>query len=180
MTYWQCARSNNVTIEDLLAHVHRVERGFIRVDADEATYPLHVILRFELEQELVTGKLAASDVPEAWDAKMQEYLGLSTAGNFRDGPMQDVHWPSGAFGYFPSYTLGAMMAAQQWAAVERSVPGAAGQIAKGDFSGINAWRNANIWSKASMFSTPEIMRQATGEPLNAKYFEQHLRARYLG
>ena len=71
-------------------------------------------------------------------------------------------------------------AAQQWAAVERSVPGAAGQIAKGDFSGINAWRNANIWSKASMFSTPEIMRQATGEPLNAKYFEQHLRARYLG
>ncbi len=171
---------NDVTIEDLLAHVHRVERGFIRVDADEATYPLHVILRFELEQELVTGKLAASDVPEAWDAKMQEYLGLSTAGNFRDGPMQDVHWPSGAFGYFPSYTLGAMMAAQQWAAVERSVPGAAGQIAKGDFSGINAWRNANIWSKASMFSTPEIMRQATGEPLNAKYFEQHLRARYLG
>jgi carboxypeptidase Taq len=170
----------DITIDDLLAHVHRVERGFIRVDADEATYPLHVILRFEIEQELVTGQLAAKDVPEAWDAKMREYLGLSTAGNFKDGPMQDVHWPSGAFGYFPSYTLGAMMAAQQWAAVERSVPGAAAQIAKGDFSGINAWRKENIWSKASMFSTPEIMRQATGEPLNAKYFEQHLKARYLG
>ncbi|MCA3554029.1 carboxypeptidase M32 [Aestuariivirga sp.] len=170
----------DITIDDLLAHVHRVERGFIRVDADEATYPLHVILRFEIEQDLVTGKLAAKDVPEAWDAKMREYLGLSTAGNFRDGPMQDVHWPSGAFGYFPSYTLGAMMAAQQWAAMERAVPDAAARIAKGDFSGINAWRKENIWSKASMLSTPEIMRQATGEPLNAGYFEEHLKRRYLG
>ncbi len=169
----------DVTVDDLLAHVHRVERGFIRVDADEATYPLHVILRFEIEQDLVTGKLRAKDVPEVWNAKMAEYLGLSTAGNFKDGPMQDVHWPSGAFGYFPSYTLGAMMAAQQWAAVERAVPDAASQIARGDFAAINGWRKEHIWSKASMLSTPEIMRQATGEPLNAKYFEEHLRNRYL-
>ena len=168
-----------MNIDDLLAHVHRMERGFIRVDADEATYPLHVILRFEIEQELVTGKLAAKDVPEVWDAKMREYLGLSTAGNYKDGPMQDVHWPSGAFGYFPSYTLGAMMAAQQWAAVERSIPDVGTHITRGDFSGINAWRKENIWSKASMYSTPEIMRQATGEPLNAKYFEEHLKRRYL-
>jgi carboxypeptidase Taq len=169
----------SVKVEDMLAHVHHVERGLIRVDADEATYPLHVILRFEIEQDLISGKLAPKDVPEAWNAKMQDYLGLSTAGNFKDGPMQDVHWPSGAFGYFPSYTLGAMMAAQQWAAVERAVPGASAQIAKGDFSAINAWRKENIWSKASMLSTPDIMRQATGEPLNAKYFEEHLRKRYL-
>ena len=168
-----------VTADDLLAHVHRVERGYIRVDADEATYPLHVILRFEIEQELVTGKLAARDVPELWDAKMREYLGLSTAGNFKDGPMQDVHWPSGAFGYFPSYTLGAMMAAQQWAAVERAVPDAALQVARGNFAAINDWRRENIWSKASTLSTPQIMRQATGEPLNARYFEDHLRRRYL-
>ncbi|MCB1380086.1 MAG: carboxypeptidase M32, partial [Alphaproteobacteria bacterium] len=79
------------TVEDMLAHVHHVERGLIRVDADEATYPLHVILRFEIEQDLVTGRLAPRDVPEAWDAKMREYLGLSTAGNYKDGPMQDVH-----------------------------------------------------------------------------------------
>lgn len=167
-------------VEDMLAHVHKVERGFIRVDADEATYPLHVILRFEIEQDLITGKLAAKDVPDIWDAKMKEYLGLSTAGNYRDGPMQDVHWPSGAFGYFPSYTLGAMMAAQQWAAVERALPDAAAQIARGGFSAINAWRKQNIWSKASMLSTPDIMREATGEPLNAKHFEEHLRRRYLG
>jgi carboxypeptidase Taq len=169
-----------VEVDDMLAHVHHVERGLIRVDADEATYPLHVILRFEIEQDLVTGKLAARDVPDAWNAKMVEYLGLSTAGNYRDGPMQDVHWPSGAFGYFPSYTLGAMMAAQQWAAVERSVPAVGEQIARGDFSAINAWRKAHVWSKASTLPTPEIMRQATGEPLSARYFEAHLAARYLG
>ena len=169
----------DVTVDDLLAHVHRVARGFIRVDADEATYPLHVILRFEIEQDLVTGKLMPADVPEVWNAKMQDYLGLSTAGNYKDGPMQDVHWPSGAFGYFPSYTLGAMMAAQQWAAVQRAIPDAPAQIARGDFSAINGWRKENIWSKASMLSTPEIMRQATGEPLNAKHFETHLKRRYL-
>lgn len=169
----------DVSVEDLLSHVHHVERGFIRVDADEATYPLHVILRFEIEQELVTGQLAPKDVPEVWNAKMQDNLGLSTAGNYKDGPMQDVHWPSGAIGYFPSYTLGAMMAAQQWAAVERAIPDAAEQVARGDFSAINGWRKTNIWSKASRFSTPEIMIQATGEALNARYFEDHLKRRYL-
>ena len=109
-------------IDDILPHVHRVERGLIRVDADEVTYPLHVILRFELEQELVSGTLEAADLPEAWDARMREYLGLSTIDDPADGPMQDVHWPGGAFGYFPSYTLGAMMAAQQWAALTRDAP----------------------------------------------------------
>ena len=106
-------------LDDILPHVHKVERGLIRVDADEATYPLHVILRFELEQELVAGRLEVADIPEAWDAKMRDYLGLSTIDNPADGPMQDVHWPGGTFGYFPSYTLGAMMAAQQWAAMKR-------------------------------------------------------------
>jgi carboxypeptidase Taq len=166
-------------VEDMLAHVHRVERGFIRVDADEATYPLHVILRFEIEQELISGRLAPKDMPELWDTKMRDYLGLSTIDNPKDGPMQDVHWPSGAFGYFPSYTLGAMMAAQQWAAVARAIPDVGSQIARGDFTAINDWRRSHIWSKASTLSTPELMRQATGEPLSAKYFEAHLRARYL-
>src|SRR5690606_25192805 len=111
-------------LDDVLAHVHHIERGLIRVDADEATYPLHVILRFELEQALIEGKLAPRDVPEAWDARMNEYLGLRTIDDPKDGPMQDVHWPSGAFGYFPSYTLGAMVAAQLWAAIEKERPNA--------------------------------------------------------
>jgi len=166
------------TLEDILAHVHQVQRGLIRVDADEVTYPLHVILRYELEQELVTGRLGVPDLPEAWDAKMRDYLGLSTIDNPKDGPMQDVHWPSGALGYFPSYTLGAMMAAQQWAALERENPNARSEMARGNFSGINGWRRDHIWTEASRYSTPDLMRRATGEPLNARYFIAHLQRRY--
>ena len=166
------------TLPDILAHVHLVEPGLIRVDADEVTYPLHVILRYELEQELVAGRLEVAGLPEAWDQKMREYLGLSTIDNPRDGPMQDVHWPSGAFGYFPSYTLGAMMAAQQWDALERANASARDDLRHGRFEAINAWRRDNIWTQGSRWSTPELMTRATGEPLDAKYFIAHLERRY--
>lgn len=166
------------SMADILPHVHRVERGLIRVDADEVTYPLHVILRYELEQELVSGRLEAADIPDAWDAKMQEYLGLSTAGNFADGPMQDVHWPAGAFGYFPSYTLGAMMAAQQWAALKRDHVSVDEDIVLGRFEAVNEWRRQRIWSQGSRWSTPELLERATGEKLSARYFTEHLRQRY--
>jgi carboxypeptidase Taq len=89
-----------------------------------------------------------------------------------------VHWPAGAFGYFPSYTLGALMAAQQWAAIMRKNPDVNKEVAKGDFSTLHTWREKHIWKKASTASTPELMKQATGEPLNAKYFIQHVQARY--
>lgn len=168
------------SLDDILPHVHRVERGFIRVDADEVTYPLHVILRYELEQEIVVGRLEAADLPEAWDAKMRDYLGLSTIDNPADGPMQDVHWPGAAFGYFPSYTLGAMMAAQQWAALKREIPSADEDVAAGKFAAINDWRRDKIWSQASHWSTPELMQRATGEKLNAAYFTAHLEKRYGG
>ena len=166
------------SLEEILPHVHHVERGLIRVDADEVTYPLHVILRFELEQQLVAGTLDVADLPEAWDAGMQEYLGLCTIDNPADGPMQDVHWASGAFGYFPSYTLGAMMAAQQWAALVKEHPSADADLAKGDFSAINEWRRAKVWSQGSRWSTPELMARATGEKLDASHFIAHLRKRY--
>ncbi|SFJ39166.1 carboxypeptidase M32 [Aerobium aerolatum] len=166
------------SIEDLMPHVHHVEKSLIRVDADEVTYPLHVILRFELEQELVSGKLAVSDLPEAWDAKMKAYLGLSTIDNPADGPMQDVHWPSGAFGYFPSYTLGAVIAAQQWAAIQRTHEGIEEEFAVGNFRSVNEWRKKNIWSQGSRWSTPELILRATGEPLNATHLKNHLTERY--
>jgi len=164
--------------DDIMPEIHRVERGLIRVDADEATYPLHVILRFELEQDLVAARIEAADLPEAWDAKMRRYLGLSTIDNPADGPMQDVHWPSGAFGYFPSYTLGALMAAQQWAAIEREMPAVEDDIAAGRFDAVNDWRRERIWTKASFHSTPELIERATGERLNAAYFIAHLKKRY--
>jgi len=165
-------------LDDLMPHIHHVERGLIRVDADEVTYPLHVILRFELEQELVSGRLEVHDLPEAWDAKMQDSLGLSTIDNPRDGPMQDVHWPAGLFGYFPSYTLGALMAAQQWAAIVNDNTGVNAELETGDFGSLFDWQKNNIWSAASKNSTPAILEAATGEPLNARYFIEHLEARY--
>ena len=166
------------SIEDILPHVHHVERGLIRVDADEVTYPLHVILRFELERELIAGRLATADIPEAWNARMEDYLGLSTLDSPGDGPMQDVHWPSAALGYFPSYTLGAMMAAQQFAAFVAAAGDPASDFASGRFDAVNAWRCEKIWSQGSRWSTPELIERATGEPLNAKHFKAHLRARY--
>ena len=166
------------TKQDVLQHVHKVKPGLIRVDADEVTYPMHVILRFELEQKLVSGNLKTADIPEAWNDKMTHYLNLSTIDNMKDGPLQDVHWPSGAFGYFPSYTLGAMMAAQQWATIVKQNPRVNDEIASGNFTTTTEWRRKNIWQKASTASTPELMKQATGEPLNAKYFIEHLKGRY--
>jgi carboxypeptidase Taq len=167
-------------IEDLLLHVHEVKAGLIRVDADETTYPLHVILRYEIEKGLVEGSIAPRDVPEEWAARMQAYLGLDTRDTYRDGPMQDVHWPSGAFGYFPSYTLGAMIAAQLWAALEKDHPTAREDMRNGRFVEINAWRRDRIWSQGSRWSTPELLVKATGEKLNGRYFEDHLTQRYLG
>jgi carboxypeptidase Taq len=166
------------SMDDIVPHVHFVQPGLIRVDADEVTYPLHVILRYELEQELVAGRLDAADIPEAWDAGMRDYLGLSTIDNFADGPMQDVHWPCGAFGYFPSYTLGAMMAAQQWTALKTDHPAVEQEIAKGRFDTANDWRREKIWSQGSRYSTPDLLERATGEKLNATHFIDHLKARY--
>lgn len=166
------------SMNEILPHVHHVERGLIRVDADEVTYPLHVILRYELEQELISGRLSVAELPEAWDARMRDYLGLSTIDNPADGPMQDVHWPSAAFGYFPSYTLGAIMAAQQWAALKRERPSVEDEIAEGKFESVNDWRRSNIWSQASRWSTPEILERATGEKMTATHFTAHLKQRY--
>ena len=142
------------------------------------TYPLHVILRFELEQDLVAGRLDVADIPEAWDAKMRDYLGLSTIDTPGDGPMQDVHWPGGAFGYFPSYTLGAMMAAQQWAAIERQFPADRERIRRGQIRhGQRMAAHKNLVAGLDLFDT-ELLERATGEPLNADHFTAHLRKRY--
>ena len=152
------------SIDDILPHVHFVQPGLIRVDADEVTYPLHVILRYELEQELVAGRLEANDIPEAWDARMRDYLDLSTIDNFADGPMQDVHWPSGAFGYFPSYTLGAMMAAQQWSALKAEHPAIDDEIATGRFDTVNEWRRAKIWLGCSVTSRKRSIAPDSSRP----------------
>ena len=156
----------------------RVKKDFIRVDADELTYPAHVILRYEIERDLINGNIKHTDVPELWNQKMQDYLGLNTQGNFTNGCMQDIHWTDGAFGYFPSYTLGAMYAAQFMAAMKQTVD-VDQVIQSGDLTPIFSWLESNIWSKGSLLTTDELVKGATGETLNAKFFQDHLKARYL-
>ncbi|WP_047045726.1 carboxypeptidase M32 [Vibrio mexicanus] len=156
----------------------RVKKDFIRVDADELTYPAHVILRYEIERDLMNGKIKHTDVPELWNQKMQQYLGLSTEGNFKNGCMQDIHWTDGAFGYFPSYTLGAMYGAQFMAAMKQTVD-VDGAIQSGDLSPIFTWLGDKIWTKGCLLTTDKLVEQATGETLNAKFFQAHLENRYL-
>ncbi|MCB0384921.1 MAG: carboxypeptidase M32 [Bdellovibrionales bacterium] len=157
----------------------RVRPDYIRVQADEVTYPAHVILRYEIEKALVEGQMEVSDLPEAWDDRMRKYLGLSTEGNYKDGPLQDVHWMGGAFGYFPTYTLGAMNAAQIFQCILRECDGVLDDLARGDLSRVRLWLSEAIWSQGSYFEVNDLMRHATGEELNPKHFERHLTYRYL-
>jgi carboxypeptidase Taq len=158
----------------------RVSPGFIRVDADEVTYPAHIILRYEIERPLVEGEIEPEDIPALWDAKMMELLAVDTRGNFKDGPMQDVHWPESLFGYFPCYSLGAMYAAQWFAAMRRATPDLDARIGRGDLAAVFDWLRDNIWSQGSRWTTEELARRASGEVLNPAHFKAHLEARYLG
>jgi len=158
----------------------RVAPGPIRVEADEASYPAHVILRYEIERALIEGEIEAEDLPPLWDERMMQLLGIDTRGDFRDGCLQDVHWAQGAFGYFPSYTLGAMYAAQWFASLRRAVPDVEARIAAGELQPVFDWLAENIWSQASRWETPELTRRASGEPLDPAHFRAHLEARYGG
>jgi len=165
--------------ERLWQAMTQVERGFIRVEADEVTYPMHVILRYEIESALINGEMEVEQIPDAWQQKMQQYLGLDTTGNYRDGCLQDIHWPSGAFGYFPSYTLGALNAAQLFAALQREVPELDDRLRAGDVAPLRQWLGERIWSKGSFLASQELMTQATGEATNPEHFIRHIRRRYL-
>lgn len=159
-------------------HTH-AQRSLIRVDADEATYPCHVLLRYEIERDLVSGRLAVKDIPGRWDEAMQRLLGLDTHGNYKDGPMQDVHWPSGAIGYFPSYTLGAMAAAQWMAAARRDLPDLDARIAMGDLTTLDAWLREHVWSPCLRHTALDLVERGTGAPLGTAAYRAHLERRYV-
>lgn len=167
-----------LTTKNLTLYSTRVEPGYIRVDADEVTYPAHVILRYEIERDLIEGHIEVADIPELWDKKMTEYLGLSTKGNYTDGCMQDIHWTDGSFGYFPSYTLGAMYAAQFMAAIRKEM-NVDNLIRERNLQPIFNWLDRHVWKKASTVSTDQLLIEATGERLNAEHFKNHLIDRYL-
>lgn len=157
---------------------HRVERGLIRVDADEVTYPLHVMLRYELEKALLAEDLSVADLPGAWRDGMKASLGIVPPDD-RDGCLQDIHWYHGSFGYFPTYTLGALAAAQLYKAAGDALPDLEASIAAGDFEPLLSWLRTNVHAKASSKLTGDILTEATGADLGAEAFLRHLSKRYL-
>jgi len=164
--------------ENLYRHLTRVKRGPIRVDADELTYTLHIQLRYELENKLLSGELAVRNLRDAWNASMEQRLGLKPQSDV-EGVLQDVHWAVGSFGYFPSYALGAVMAAQFFEALHESVPDIDGEIARGDFSGLMGWLRHNVHAMGARVTAQELLKLATGKPLSAASALRYLETKYL-
>ena len=165
-------------VENLGRLWRHVRRSTIRVDADEMTYPAHVILRFRLERAMIAGDLAVADLPDAWNAELKTLLGI-TPPDDAQGCLQDIHWYDGAFGYFPSYTLGAMAAAQLMQTARDQVPGLDAAFGRGDLSSLLGWLGVHVHGVGSRYGFNEILEHATGRRLDPLAFQAHLRRRYL-
>ncbi len=164
--------------DNLVKLAAKVERGYIRVDADELTYPLHVILRYRLETALLDGSLRVTEIPEAWHEGMTASLGLSTRDNFTDGCMQDVHWFAGLIGYFPSYTLGALMAAQLYRAARNGIDGLDDAVREGRFTVLFDWLRHHVHGRGSLKPSLDLVADVTGSRLGTDAFLDHVRSRY--
>lgn len=167
----------DLTPDRLYQAANRVQPSFIRVEADEVTYNLHVLLRFELERDLFSGNVKVAELPEAWNSKMKEYLGIVPPTD-SDGVLQDVHWPGGLYGYFPTYTLGNVNSGQIWHAANGALPGLNEQIAAGKFAPLLEWLRENIYQHGKRFLPGELIERATGEPLTEKYYLDYVEGKY--
>ncbi|HUZ12631.1 MAG TPA: carboxypeptidase M32 [Caulobacteraceae bacterium] len=156
----------------------RLDDGFIRVEADEISYPLHVILRYRLEKALLAGDLAVADIPGAWNELFEKLLGRTPPDHAR-GCLQDIHWSMGLLGYFPNYAMGAVLAAQLFARATADAPDILPALARGDFSPYFSWVKPRIHERASLADFATLVQDATGAPLSAEPFKAHLKARYL-
>ncbi len=150
--------------------------SFIRVEADEATYGLHIVLRFELEQELVEGRLGVADLPEAWNARYKEYLGLDVPDD-RRGVLQDVHWSGGLIGYFPTYALGNLIAGQLWERVHADIPDLEDQLAAAELGGLREWLRENVHHHGSKFPTTELLDRVVGGPIAVAPYVAYLKGK---
>ncbi len=166
-------------LEDVPLHafhraVNRVRRSLIRVDADETTYGLHIILRFQLEQELVSGRLSVADLPEAWNSRISDLLGLDVP-NDASGVLQDVHWSDASFGYFPTYQLGNVLSVQIWERAKEAIPDIEEQMERGSFSALHAWLRDNLYSLGRKFTPAETIERVVGGPIDPGPYLQYLR-----
>jgi carboxypeptidase Taq len=152
-----------VALDQFVRAINRAEPGLIRVDADETTYSLHIILRFELEQELIEGTVALEDLPDAWNARMKDFLGVDVPDDAH-GVLQDVHWSGGGFGYFPTYALGNVISLQLWAVVRAAIPDVDDQLAAGDVGELSAWLRDNLYALGRKLTPKETLERLTGSP----------------
>ncbi|MFI5334033.1 MAG: carboxypeptidase M32 [Chlamydiales bacterium] len=166
-----------ISFEDFYRAINTVQASFIRVEADEVTYSLHIIVRFEIEKALVEGTLKVRELPEAWNAKMQEYLGI-TPSNPAEGCLQDIHWSMGGIGYFPTYTLGNLYAAQFFETFEKQNPTWQEKVAKGELGFIERWLRDNIHQYGKQFTAADTVMRITGSPLSEKPFVDYLKKKY--
>lgn len=168
---------DNVSLEDMHRYINRLNLGPIRVDADEISYILHIIIRYEIERDLFDGNITVDDLPEIWNQKYRDYLGVNVTDD-RDGILQDIHWADGYFGYFPAYALGSINAAQLEAAMRRDHPDLDQRFASGDFTIPAAWMEEHIYKYGSIYDTPELMKRATGNETEVYDFLNYLKGKY--
>ncbi|KAG0051886.1 hypothetical protein BGZ83_003213 [Gryganskiella cystojenkinii] len=177
-TFPEVERIQGVSVEQFYNAFNRVESGFIRIEADEVTYPLHIVLRYEIEKALVEGDITVAEVPALWNAKMKEYLGKDVKED-RVGCLQDTHWAFGLIGYFPTYTLGSIYAVQIYTAAKEANPNLEEHLAKGEFHVLKKWLNENIHQQGSVLeSGDELIKGLTGKPLDASLYVEYLTEKY--
>jgi carboxypeptidase Taq len=166
-----------VDAEAFYRAVNKVQPSFIRVEADEVTYNLHILLRFELENDLLESRLPVADVPEAWREKMRAYIGVAP-GDDAHGPLQDVHWTGVSFGGFPSYTLGNLIGAQLMRSARAELRGLDEEIERGDFSSLLIWLRENVYRHGRKFTPAELLRRVTGSELSAQPWIEYARIKF--
>jgi carboxypeptidase Taq len=171
------AALGNVDLEIFYTAINEAKPSEIRVEADELTYNLHVLLRFELEIELLDGGLSVADLPDAWNAKMEEYLDLRP-GSSAKGVLQDVHWSAGLFGYFPTYSIGNVLSVQVFEAAVARHPEIAGQIGDGEFGTLLGWLQENIYRHGSRYDPEDLVERATGRPLDPDPYLRYLKTKF--
>lgn len=167
----------DVTLDTFYAAVNQVKPSFIRVEADEVTYNMHIVIRYEIEKDIIEGKLAVNDIPDAWNNKYQEYLGI-TPSHDAEGCLQDVHWSHGSFGYFPTYTLGNLYASQFYNEAKKQLSGLEEKINTGDLKTLQQWLKKEIHHVGGSETASEIVQRVCREDLNADYFTNYLKEKY--
>ena len=173
-TFPQLAATN---LETFYRAINKVSPSFIRIEADELTYSLHIMLRFELEQEVLEGKVRVADLPAAWNAKMEDYLGI-TPPNDRAGVLQDTHWAAGLVGYFPTYALGTIVSVQLFNKAVADAPDIPAQMERGEFSSLRGWLRENVYRHGKKFTPAELVKRITGSPLDSGPYVKYLKTKY--